>query len=115
MGDTSDKILHELLSLSKESSERDTRIETKMDNVEQRITAVEKHSEKQDQQIEKLTTILSNQKALELTVTNHEKRIKALEDKPGIIALASWKKIGGIALSVVVTAIVTYLITQITK
>ena len=119
-------ILHELLSLQKESNERDTRIESKMDSMDFRMEIMEKHSAKQDEQIEKLTEILADQKDFASNVEmlksavkhnsakilEHEEKINQLQNKSGKLALDIWKKIGTTALTVVVTSLVTYLIAK---
>lgn len=121
-------ILHELLTLQKESNERDTRIESKMDSLDMRMGTIEKHSDKQDQQIEKLTEILADQKNLSKDLTQYKKdtdekiqkntndikinsdAIAELKNTPAKNALAIWKQIGSIALTGLVTTIVGVLI-----
>ena len=114
----SDKtIFHELLTLTKTSNERDSRIESKMNILDVRMKNIETHAEKQDEQIEKLTEILADQKMLSHNLTEVvnsvdglTNRVTTLEKKSGEIALSIWKKIFAISGSVIITAIVTYFI-----
>ena len=102
-------LLHEVLELQKISIQNNTRLETKMDKIE-------KHQEKQDEQLEKLTEIITNQKLLEhnqiqiqKAVTEHSKRLLKLEHKDGATALALWKKIIGIVITTAVTGFIGFI------
>lgn len=113
-------ILHELLALQKESNERDSRIESKMDGLDIRMKNIEVHSDKQDKQIEKLTEILTDQKIIshnlsELTISVEtlSGRVSCLEKKNGEMALSAWKKILGTVITVVLTAIISFVIAHI--
>lgn len=113
-------ILHELLTLQKESNERDSRIESKMDGLDIRMKNIEVHSDKQDKQIEKLTEILTDQKVIshnmsELTISveSISRRVSCLEKKNGEMALLAWKKILGTVITVVLTAIISFVIAHI--
>lgn len=117
-GDSS--ILHELLALQKESNERDSRIESKMDGLDIRMKNIEVHSDKQDKQIEKLTEILTDQKIMshnlaELTISVGalSRRVSYLEKKNGEMALSLWKKILGTVLTGILTATVGFVIGHI--
>lgn len=113
-------ILHELLALQKESNERDSRIESKMDGLDIRMKNIEVHSDKQDKQIEKLTEILTDQKIMshnlsELTISVGalSRRVSYLEKKNGEMALSLWKKILGTVLTGILTATVGFVIGHI--
>lgn len=110
-------ILHELLNLQKESNDRDSRIEVKMDNLDIRMKNIETRSDKQDKQIEKLTEILSDQKIMSLNLTELKNsvevlsaRVSAIEKKSGEIAISAWKKILGIILTGILTSGVGFFI-----
>lgn len=113
-------ILHELLALQKESNERDSRIESKMDGLDIRMKNIEVHSDKQDKQIEKLTEILTDQKIishnlseLKISVETLSGRVSCLEKKSGEMALSAWKKILGTVITVIVTTAVGFIIGHI--
>lgn len=113
-------ILHELLALQKESNERDSRIESKMDGLDIRMKNIEVHSDKQDKQIEKLTEILTDQKItshnlseLTISVEALSGRVSCLEKKNGEMALSLWKKIFGTILTGILTTTVGFAIGHI--
>lgn len=113
-------ILHELLTLTKNSNDRDSRIENKVNVLDTRMKNIEDHAVKQDERIDKLTEVISNQKVIEhntselaVAVEKLSSRVNSLEKKTGEIALSAWKKIVAISASVVITAVITYLLGKI--
>lgn len=113
-------ILHELLALTKSSNDRDSRIENKVNVLDTRMKNIEDHAVKQDERIDKLTEVISNQKVIEhntselaVAVEKLSSRVNSLEKKTGEIALSAWKKIVAISASVVITAVITYLLGKI--
>lgn len=113
-------ILHELLTLTKNSNDRDSRIENKVNVLDTRMKNIEDHAVKQDERIDKLTEVISNQKVIEhstselaVSVEKLSARVTTLEKKTGEIALSAWKKIVAISASVIITAAVTYLLGKI--
>ena len=122
-------ILHELLMLQKESNERDTRIEGKMDSLDTRMKYIEAHSEKQDIQLDRLADILSNQRSFSEKLATLEKNVEAhaktlenqnnilveLKNKSGKIALSAVQTIGGIILTALLTGTIGLIFTKITS
>ncbi len=113
-------ILHELLTLTKNSNDRDSRIENKVNVLDTRMKNIEDHAVKQDERIDKLTEVISNQKVIEhstselaASVEKLSARVSTLEKKTGDIALSAWKKIVAISASVIITAAITYLLGKI--
>ncbi len=113
-------ILHELLTLTKNSNDRDSRIENKVNVLDTRMKNIEDHAVKQDERIDKLTEVISNQKVIEhntselaVAVEKLSSRVNSLEKKTGEIAISAWKKIVAISASVVITAVITYLLGKI--
>lgn len=114
------EVLTELYSLKQELSEKDSRIESKIDIITERTNQQEAHLNKIDEIISKLTEAVNDQKFIQRTVdqlTNevngHSSRLTALENKSGIMALDTWKKILGIIITVIVTSGVNYIIAKI--
>lgn len=115
-------VLRELLALQKESSERDTRIETRLENISDRLNGQDRRLDKQDETLEKLSSILADQKHLSHTVdslsaqlVDTQKRVTVLENSKGKFALSVWNKVATIVITVIVTAVATGFVALITN
>jgi hypothetical protein len=89
-----------------------------MENDENRLARIEKKLDGLIEQFHELKMLDVRQgmrlEQVEKRVANHDdsiarcfERVKTLEDKPAKAALQLWGRIGGITLSVIITAVVT--------
>lgn len=81
---------------------------------EEKVDNMCKIIDRQQVQIDAVNQVMNKQNQLEIKVDSVvekldkvETRVDELEQKDGKTALALWKKIGGIVISVVVTAVIT--------
>lgn len=137
------EIIKQVYELQTNLAERNARIETNIDymmgRMDKQDTILEKLSDAVNEQktisasVETLTRQVSDQGAQilqqEMEINNlHKKndcvkekfeeledKIDGIENKPAKNALAVWKKIGGIILTVTVTAFITLLLTYLSK
>lgn len=118
MDDT--RLLEEIYKLSKESTERDTRMETQLEYMEQRMT-------KQEELLASMSAILSEYKHLNATVEQMDytekdmaerlrrlvKRVEALERRPEVTVFRAFKYVLSLVISSVVGGVVVYLLSKL--
>jgi uncharacterized coiled-coil protein SlyX len=118
MDDT--RLLEEIYKLSKESTERDTRMETQLEYMEQRMT-------KQEELLASMSAILSEYKHLNATVEQMDytekdmaerlrrlvKRVEALERRPEVTVFRAFKYVLSLIISSVVGGVVVYLLSKL--
>lgn len=114
--------LKEILTLSKESSERNTRIETQLCYMEKRIAQMEELTAKMSQTLNEQRQIQFTLNALAEKITDNtarieylENKVDAIEDKTGSLALKAWKRIGIGVFGAGISVFAAFLVTQITK
>jgi uncharacterized coiled-coil protein SlyX len=83
------------------------RIEKKIDDLIDGLHQLQTTDARQELRIENLE---SGIKEHNVTLRRAFDRIETLENKPGVAALRTWTNIGSIILSVIVTALVTYIL-----
>jgi chromosome segregation ATPase len=83
------------------------RIEEKIDELISQFHKLENTDIRQEMRIEQLEGRVNSHGA---TLERYFERLETLENKPAKAALNMWGKIGSIALSVIVTAIVTFIL-----
>lgn len=118
MDDT--RLLEEIYKLSKESTERDTRMETQLEYMEQRMT-------KQEELLASMSAILSEYKHLNATVEQMDytekdmaerlrrlvKRVEALERRPEVTVFRAFKYVLSLVISSVVGGVIVYLLSKL--
>lgn len=84
---------------------------------EEKVDGISKIIDRQQAQIDAINQVSNKQDQLEHkveqlteTVKKFDDRLEVLEQRAGKVALTLWKKIGGIVISVIVTATITGLI-----
>lgn len=102
--------LKEILNLSKESSERDTRIEAQLCYMEKRMSSMEELTAKMSETLNETKHMQTTIDSLSATVIDNTKRIQTLEEKAGKLALKAWQKIAGVFIGVGLTALAAYVI-----
>jgi hypothetical protein len=90
--------------------DRLARIEKKLDNLIDQFHKLENTDTRQEMRIEQLEVRVDGHGQ---TLRRYFDRLETLEHKPARAALQMWGKIGSIALSVVVTAIITLILVYI--
>lgn len=111
------EVLHEILKLQKESSERDTKIETTLSYFEIRLSKQEEILEKLSNTIDEQKAIITQVEKLEQDVIDNRKAIKcvservyALEHAPAEKAYKTIKKILWIVIPLVISGVVFLLL-----
>lgn len=102
--------LKEILTLAKESSERDTRIETQLCYMEKRIAQMEDLTAKMSQTLNEQKQIQFTLNSLIDKINDNTKRIQALEEKSGKLALKAWQKIVSTIVGVGLSSFAAYLV-----
>jgi t-SNARE complex subunit (syntaxin) len=83
------------------------RIEKKLDNLIDQFRKLETTDVRQEMRLEQLETRVNGHGD---TLKRCFERLEALENKPARAALRIWGKIGSVALTVIVTALVTFVL-----
>ena len=125
-----DKMMEMFMQLSKESAERDAKVETRLDEIDRRLSKFEAASEETRKTMEENSQNLGR---IEDKLTNDDSRIKnlfekskgfkdqqalcderfkALEDRPKNLIWKGFVKFASILFSLIATAVATYLITK---
>lgn len=112
---TNIETLKEILTLSKESSERDARIETQLGYMEKRMAQMEELTAKMSQTLNEQKQMQSTLDTLAEKIVDNTKRIQQLEDKAGRMALKAWQKIAGAIIGAGLSAFAIYVITLFKK
>lgn len=112
---TNIETLKEILTLSKESSERDARIETQLGYMEKRMAQMEELTAKMSQTLNEQKQMQSTLDSLANKIVDNTKRIQQLEEKAGKMALKAWQKIAGVIIGTALSAFAVYLLTIFKK
>jgi predicted nuclease with TOPRIM domain len=86
------------------------RIEKKLDNLIDQFRKLETTDVRQEMRLEQLETRVNGHGE---TLKRCFERLETLENKPARVALKMWGKIGSIALTVIVTALITFILVYI--
>jgi predicted nuclease with TOPRIM domain len=90
-----------------DNENRLARIEKKLDDLINQFHKLENTDTRQEMRIEQLEKRVESHSD---TLRRYFERLETLENKPAKTALQMWGRIGSIALSVVVTAIITFIL-----
>jgi predicted PurR-regulated permease PerM len=90
-----------------EDENRLVRIEKKLDDLINRFHNMENSDVRQVMRLEHIESRVEDHSE---TLKRYFERLENLENKPGQAALKLWGQIGSIALSIIVTAIITFVL-----
>jgi predicted nuclease with TOPRIM domain len=90
-----------------ENENRLARIEKKLDDLIDQFHKLENTDTRQEMRIEQLEKRVESHSD---TLRRYFDRLEILENKPAKTALQMWGRIGSIALSVVITALITFIL-----
>lgn len=107
--------LKEILTLSKESSERDVRIETQLCYMEKRIAQMEELTAKMSQTLNEQQQMQFIIGSLQEKIIDNTNRIKRLEERPSRLALKAWQKILYAILGTGLASFAVYFVSVLTK